>query len=163
MHEFLKASNLYDELLIKYIANLHTKTRLNIYQIKQLLYILSLLSIMTWRHMGKWRYRSTVLHLGTRWWTVSASLPGRFKPRRKSPRYPLDRRLGGPQSRYGRCSVEKKFCHARNRYTNWTTVRPHIAIWGSVWYSGGMTQLNMGKVTNVSEEHSSLFSRRWKQ
>jgi len=30
----------------------------------------------------------------------SASRPGRFTPREKHPWYPLDRRLGGPQSRY---------------------------------------------------------------
>jgi hypothetical protein len=32
----------------------------------------------------------------------SASRPGRFTPRGKSPRYPLDRKLDGPQSRSGR-------------------------------------------------------------
>jgi hypothetical protein len=31
----------------------------------------------------------------------SASHPSRFTPRGKSPRYPLDRRLGGLQSRFG--------------------------------------------------------------
>jgi hypothetical protein len=30
----------------------------------------------------------------------SASRPCRFTPQGKSPRYPFDRRLGGPQSRY---------------------------------------------------------------
>jgi hypothetical protein len=33
----------------------------------------------------------------------SASRPCRFIPRGKSPRYPLDRRLGGPQGRSRRC------------------------------------------------------------
>jgi hypothetical protein len=37
----------------------------------------------------------------------STSRPGRFTPRGKSPRYPLDRRLGGPQSRSGRSGEEK--------------------------------------------------------
>jgi hypothetical protein len=32
----------------------------------------------------------------------SASRPGRFTPGERTPRYPLDRRLGGPQSRSGR-------------------------------------------------------------
>jgi hypothetical protein len=32
----------------------------------------------------------------------SASRPGRFTPGGNNPRYPLDRRLGGPQSRSGR-------------------------------------------------------------
>jgi hypothetical protein len=38
----------------------------------------------------------------------SASLPGRFTPG-KEPRYPLDRRLGGPQSRSGRRGEETIF------------------------------------------------------
>jgi hypothetical protein len=37
----------------------------------------------------------------------SASRPGRFAPQGKSPWYPLDRRLGGPQSRAGRGGEEK--------------------------------------------------------
>jgi len=37
----------------------------------------------------------------------SASLPSRFYPQGKSPWYPLDRRLGGLQSRSGRCSEQK--------------------------------------------------------
>jgi hypothetical protein len=36
----------------------------------------------------------------------SALLPGRFTPRGKSPRYQLDRRWGGPQSRSGRRGEE---------------------------------------------------------
>jgi hypothetical protein len=37
----------------------------------------------------------------------SASRPCRFTPRGKSPRYPLDGRLGGTQSRSGRRGEEK--------------------------------------------------------
>jgi hypothetical protein len=37
----------------------------------------------------------------------SASRPGRFASRRKSPRYLLDRRLVGPQNRSGRGGDEK--------------------------------------------------------
>jgi hypothetical protein len=37
---------------------------------------------------------------------LSASRPGRFYPQGKSPWYPLDRRLCGPQSRSGRCGLE---------------------------------------------------------
>jgi hypothetical protein len=52
--------------------------------------------------MGKWMYRSTYSWLDTIWrWTVSfTSLP--LYPRVKKPRYPLDRRLDGPQLRFGR-------------------------------------------------------------
>jgi hypothetical protein len=37
-----------------------------------------------------------------------------FYPRRKSPRYSLDRRLGRPQNRSGRCGEEKHFSPAWN-------------------------------------------------
>jgi hypothetical protein len=51
--------------------------------------------------MEEWRYRSTILDLGTRWrWVVSFTTRPLY-PRGKSPRYP-DRRLRGPQSRSGR-------------------------------------------------------------
>jgi hypothetical protein len=36
----------------------------------------------------------------------SASRPCRFTPGDRAPRYPLDRRLGGLQNRFGRCGVE---------------------------------------------------------
>jgi hypothetical protein len=55
-----------------------------------------------WRRMG-----SEIIDLGTkRMWVV------RFTPRplyhqRKSPRYPLYTRLGGPQNRSGRCGIER--------------------------------------------------------
>jgi hypothetical protein len=48
--------------------------------------------------MKTWGSGGTSALGGGEW---SASRPGRF------PRYPLDRRLGGPQSRSGRCGEEK--------------------------------------------------------
>jgi hypothetical protein len=52
--------------------------------------------------MREWRYRSTPFDLGTRrFWVV------RFMPLPLYPRYPLDSRLGGPQSRSGRCGEKK--------------------------------------------------------
>ena len=39
-------------------------------------------------------------HLGARWWWVITPRPGRFTPGKT--RYPLYRRLGGPQGRSGR-------------------------------------------------------------
>jgi hypothetical protein len=59
--------------------------------------------------MGEWRYSSTILDLGTRWRWVVRSRPGRFTFR-KEPRYPLDRSLGGSQSWFGRCWVQKRPC-----------------------------------------------------
>jgi hypothetical protein len=57
---------------------------------------------MPWRHMGDWRYSSTILNLGNRWrWVVS------FTPWPLYLRHPLDRRLGGPQRWSGCCGEEK--------------------------------------------------------
>jgi len=56
------------------------------------------LSTMPWRHIREWRYSS--LHS---WWRWAVS----FAPQGKSPWYPLDRRLVGPQSWSG-CDDEKK-------------------------------------------------------
>jgi hypothetical protein len=57
--------------------------------------------------MGEWKYSSTFFDLDIRWRGVGSFTTGKLYPRRKSPQYPLDRRLGGPQSRPGRCGVEK--------------------------------------------------------
>jgi hypothetical protein len=58
--------------------------------------------------LGEWRYRSTRSLTsaldGGEW---SASRPDRFTPQGKRPWYPLDRRLGGPQSCSGRGREEK--------------------------------------------------------
>jgi hypothetical protein len=43
-----------------------------------------------------------ILDLGTRWRWVVSFTPRPLYPRGNSPAYPLDRRLGGPQSRCGR-------------------------------------------------------------
>jgi hypothetical protein len=58
--------------------------------------------------LGEWRYSSThspTSALDASEW--SASRRGRFTPHRKSPWHPLDRSLGGPQSRFGRGGEEK--------------------------------------------------------
>jgi hypothetical protein len=46
---------------------------------------------------------------GTRWRWVVSFTPRSLYPQGKSPWYPSDRRLGGPQSRTGRGSEEKNF------------------------------------------------------
>jgi hypothetical protein len=53
--------------------------------------------------LGEWRYSSTHLTSAVDRGEWSASL----YPQGKSPWYPLDRRLGGPQSRSGRDGGEK--------------------------------------------------------
>jgi hypothetical protein len=51
------------------------------------------------------------LDLGTSWRWVVNFTPRPLHPRGKSPRYPLNRRLGGPQSRSGRFGEEKILCN----------------------------------------------------
>jgi hypothetical protein len=57
--------------------------------------------------MREWRYSSTFIDLGSRWRCVVSYTNLPLYPRRKSPRYPLDRKLGGPRIRSGRCGEEK--------------------------------------------------------
>jgi hypothetical protein len=65
------------------------------------------LSTTPWRRMGECMYTSTFLGLGTSWrWVVNFTLRPLY-PRGKSPRYPVDRRLGGPQSRSERLGEKK--------------------------------------------------------
>jgi hypothetical protein len=52
---------------------------------------------------------SRILDLGTRWRRVVRFMPRLLYPHEKSPWYPLDRRLGGPQSRSGHGAEEKNF------------------------------------------------------
>jgi hypothetical protein len=47
------------------------------------------------------------IDLGTRWRWVVSFTPRPLYPQGKSPWYPLDRRVGGPQSRSGRGSEQK--------------------------------------------------------
>jgi hypothetical protein len=62
---------------------------------------------------GEWRYGCTFLDLGTRWrWVVSFTSRPLYRGE-ICPRYPLDRRLGGPHSRYGSYGEEKKSCPYR--------------------------------------------------
>jgi hypothetical protein len=57
--------------------------------------------------MGSGGITPRILDLGTRWrWLVSFR-PRPPYPQRKSPYYPLNRRLGGPQSRSGHSGKEK--------------------------------------------------------
>jgi hypothetical protein len=57
--------------------------------------------------MGDCMYRSTFSDLGTNWSWVISFTPRPLYLRGKSPRWPLYRRFGGPQSRSGRHGEEK--------------------------------------------------------
>jgi hypothetical protein len=55
----------------------------------------------------EWMYSSTILDLGTKWrWVVSFTSRPHYS-RRKIPQHPLDRMVGGPQVRSGRCGEQK--------------------------------------------------------
>jgi hypothetical protein len=78
--------------------------------------------------MGEWMYICIILDLGTRWrWVVSIT-PRPLYLQGKCPRYPLDRILGGPKSRSGRCGVEEPSGNRTpavqsiyHHYTDWAT------------------------------------------
>jgi hypothetical protein len=57
----------------------------------------------------EWRYKSTVLDLGTRWGWVVRLTPRPLYSQGTPPPYPLDRRLGGPQSQSRHCVQEKSY------------------------------------------------------
>jgi hypothetical protein len=62
------------------------------------------------RHRDIWRNGGITPHLlnhGSRWRWVVSFTPRPLYLRGKSPRYPLDRRLGGPQSRSGHSGDEE--------------------------------------------------------
>jgi hypothetical protein len=64
-------------------------------------------STMPWRRMGSGRIKPRIVDLGTSWrWVVSFTSQPLY-PLWKSPRYPLDGRLGGPQNRSGLREEEK--------------------------------------------------------
>jgi hypothetical protein len=58
-------------------------------------------------YWGSGGLTSHILDLGTRWRWVVSFTPRPLYPQGKSPWYPLDRRLGGPQSRSGHGGEEK--------------------------------------------------------
>jgi hypothetical protein len=92
---------------------------------------------MTWRHIGKQRYSSTFLDLGTRWKCVVDFTPLPLYLCRKGPQYSLDRRLGGPQCWSGWCGVQKNLLPigiqtpaiqpVDHYYTNWV-ILVHLQV-----------------------------------
>jgi hypothetical protein len=63
-------------------------------------------------------------HLGTSWRWVVNFTPRPLYPRGKSPRYPLDRRLGGPQSQSGRFGEMKILDPHRDSNSDSSVVQP---------------------------------------
>jgi hypothetical protein len=70
---------------------------------------------MSWRHMGEWKYSSTILDFGIRSSWVDSFTPQPIQPRGNLPRYPSDRKLGAPHSRSGRYGEKKNVAFVGNR------------------------------------------------
>jgi len=68
-----------------------------------------------WRRVADGGIAPHILNLGTKWGCVVSFMPQSLYFRGKIPRYPLDRGLGGPQSRSGRSAKEKNSIRTRNR------------------------------------------------
>jgi hypothetical protein len=69
----------------------------------KVVHLLNYSSTMPWRHMGEWRYSSTIFDLGTRW---LASCPGRFTSGEIAPRTHWIEGWVGPRA--GLDAVEKR-------------------------------------------------------
>jgi hypothetical protein len=86
---------------------------------------LSLITNYSLRHEDVWGsgcIDPRFLDLGTSWRSVVSFTPRPLYLRGKSSRYPLDTRLDGPQSRYGRCGEEKILDHTGTRTpTPWSS------------------------------------------
>jgi hypothetical protein len=63
--------------------------------------VLNSLSTTPWRHMGEWRYSSTILELINRWTWVVRFTPQPLYSQGNNHWYPLKRGLGRPQSHCG--------------------------------------------------------------
>jgi hypothetical protein len=67
------------------------------------------------RHLGKWRYCSTMLDLDSRLRQVVRFMYQPLYPQRYQLRCPLDRRLDGLQNCCECCGEKKKFLNCRNQ------------------------------------------------
>jgi hypothetical protein len=74
--------------------------------------------------LEKWRYMTPLIKINTRWKWVVSFIPQPLYCRSKISRYPLDRRLCGPQSRSRRGGEEKKSHHYPFREMN-----PNRSAW----------------------------------
>jgi hypothetical protein len=108
--------------------------------------------------MGEWTYSSTIFDVSTRWRWVVSFVPLLLHLRGNSPRYPLDRRLVGPQNRSGLCEEEKNLVCDRNRslaiqplvhhYTDWAIL---AVITTEVWEYGDLVSCILSGVSQSSE------------
>jgi hypothetical protein len=83
------------------------------------------------RHMGEWRYSSTILDSGTRWRWVVSFTPLPLYSREKNHRYPPDLMLGGPQNLSGRYGGEKNLSPVGNQTQAVQPVARRFTDWAS--------------------------------
>jgi hypothetical protein len=105
------------------------------------------ISVIENHNMRAWeesRYSSTILDLGTRKWVVRFTHLSLY-PQGKSRRYPLHRRLCGPQSRSGRWGPEKWIHTAVG---NWTLAVQSVARRYTYWTVPAPTKKLMSKYIN---------------
>jgi hypothetical protein len=108
---------------------------------------------------GELKYSSTFLHLGTRWRRMVSFSPLPLYSRGKSPRHPLDRRLGGP----GRCGEKIEHCRESNpdrparRYTEWAISTP-ASNWVQYWTEGPLLGFNISPPKRLSGNSLQCFS-----
>jgi hypothetical protein len=57
--------------------------------------------------MGEWRYSCAIFDLSTRWKWMVNFMPLLLYRQGRRPQYPLDKKLGGPQSQSGCCGEQK--------------------------------------------------------
>jgi hypothetical protein len=71
------------------------------------------------------------LDLDTSWRWVGSFTPRLHYPRGKSRRYPLARRLGGPQGQSARCEEEKilSSCYSVSHLSRIITIGPIVYVW----------------------------------
>jgi hypothetical protein len=79
--------------------------------------------------MREWMYMFTILDLGTRrrWEVCFTSLS--LYPQGRSPRYTWNMRLGGPESRYGRCGEKKNLTPAGNQTPDFQLIARRYSDW----------------------------------
>jgi hypothetical protein len=82
---------------------------------------------MLLKRVGKSRYSSIVLDLGTRWRGGVSFTSNPLYSRRNRPQYPLDNNLGEPQSRSELDEEEKHLASAGNR-TPTTRTEPSLYV-----------------------------------
>jgi len=76
------------------------------------------LSTIPWNVRGSVGTAARILNLGIRWKWVVSFTPRLFHPVERILRYPLDTRLCGPQSRFGRGGEEEQKNHCFRRESN---------------------------------------------